>query len=221
MSPPNQTPRYLGVHDPGDRTGGVVVIFCPPRPELCHRRLALVQKPPKKKKQNPKASGNAKSPAAPTALPPPAPPVLGCKGVSPVVPNTTRPPSSFGMCQGHGDGDTMGITQHGHAAKPRCHPAVTTPRGCHQSRSVVSVTVLRAPPPIPVSPPVTHPQPLSHAGAGGRPRRCPSQLAEPVGWLLGSAGAVSPGNVVPPPPSLPGAAETPPQVTVTKPPPCA
>lgn len=59
---------------------------------------------------------------------------------------------------------------------------------------------------------------LSHPGKQRSPGRCQClpllpvpvpagcRLAEPVGWLLGSGGAVLPGNVMPAPPSLPSTA---------------
>lgn len=98
--PPTQTPRYLGVHDPGDRTGGLLLFFVLP-PQLCHGRLALVQKPPKKKKRNktPKRQEMPSHPPPQRRFLPTPPPFWGARGCHPLSPTPHAHPAALGCAR--------------------------------------------------------------------------------------------------------------------------
>lgn len=79
MSPPPRPPVTWGSMTLETGRGGCCYFLSPP-PRTLSPPPRSCAKTTKKKKQNPKASGNAKSPAAPTALPPPAPLRFGVQG---------------------------------------------------------------------------------------------------------------------------------------------
>lgn len=177
-------------------TGDAVILHVPPSLS-CHRLALLLCKAPKNT-TNPRGSGNAKSPAAPTALPPTA---AGCPALvwgANSCPRPHAPTGSTGICsQGHGSGHgahgmtgtTAGAgTWHGHEAqtqwvantmdnqtmpKTRAKSCLCPPHShqCNQSWVVLSLPVLSIPPPTQYPPPCTHPEPASYPIQGSSAHR--------------------------------------------------
>lgn len=84
------------------RTGDAVILHVPP--PLSRHRLALLLCKAPKNTTNPRGSGNAKSPAAPTALPPTATGCLALVWGATTCPQPHATASTARMCQGCSQG---------------------------------------------------------------------------------------------------------------------